>query len=314
MCFTPLVLALALGQSTAAAPQPERLVAVTFDDLPAQPREAPTADAMVALSRAIVGVLRERGIPAVGFVNEDKLRGESGVDRERVRALEVWLEAGLELGNHTYSHPSLHRTALAAYLDEIERGEAVTRELLAARGSHPRWFRHPFLHTGRDLETKRAVEAWLTERGLRVAPVTIDNAEWIFARAYLKAREGADEAGARRIADEYVVYMERKTEYWERQSVALFGREIPQVLLVHANRLNADHFARVADMLSRRGYRYTTLERAVEDDAYDSTDTFTGGAGISWLHRWALSGRGRVLPDEPRTPAFVMAAAGVEAE
>jgi len=314
MRWTTLAFAWALTQPTAAAPPPQRLVAVTFDDLPAQPREAPTGEAMIALSRAIVGVLRERQIPAVGFVNEGKLRGESGVDPLRVRALEVWLEAGLELGNHTYSHPSLHRTTLAAYLDEIERGEPVTRELLAARGSRMRWFRHPFLHTGRDLETKRAVESWLTERGLRVAPVTIDNAEWIFARAYLQAREGADEAGAKRIADEYVAYMERKTDYWERQSVALFGRAISQVLLVHANRLNADHFARVADRLSRRGYRFTTLERVVEDGAYDSADTVTGGGGISWLHRWALSGKGRVLPDEPRTPAFVMAAAGVESE
>ena len=314
MRLRTLAVACALAFPIHTGPEAGRLVAVTFDDLPAQPREAPTGEAMVGLSRAIVGALRERSIPAVGFVNEGKLVVGDRVDPERVRALEIWLEAGLELGNHTYSHPSLHRTPVAVYLVEIERGQAVTTDLLAGRGSKVRWFRHPYLHTGRDLETKGAVDAWLSEHGLRVAPVTIDNAEWIFARAYLEAAERGDRTAAERIAHEYVSYMERKTDYWERQSVELFGREIPQILLVHANRLNADHFAQVADMLVRRGYAFTTLSRAVQDEAYSSTDEFTGAGGISWLHRWALSGTGKVLPDEPRTPEFVLDAAGVDSE
>ena len=298
----------------AAAPPPPRLVAVTFDDLPAQPREAETGEAMLALNRAIVSALRERKIPAIGFVNEEKLRDGGAIDPARVRSLEVWLDAGLPLGNHTYSHPSLHRTKLDVYLEEIARGQEVMPKLLEARGSNVQWFRHPYLQTGRDLETKRAVESWLARHGLRVAPVTIDNSEWIFARAYLADRERGDTEAAQRLVDEYVAYMERKTEYWERQSVALFGREIPQILLVHANRLNADHFSRIAAMLVRRGYRFTTLERAMEDEAYKTADTFTGNAGISWLHRWALSGQGPVVPDEPKTPAFVMTAAGMKAE
>ena len=132
---------------------------------------------------------------------------------------------------------------------------------------------------------------------MRVAPVTMDNAEWIFARAYLKAKGRQ----RRKIADAYLVYMEAKTDYWERQSVALLGREIPQVLLVHANRLNADHFERVAAMLARRGYRFVPLEDALADEAYASPDRFTGAAGISWLHRWALTrgGGSLLVPDEP---------------
>ena len=108
----------------------------------------------------------------------------------------------------------------------------------------------------------------------------------------------------RSIADAYVVYMEAKVDYFERQSKALFGREIPQVLLVHANRLNAQHFDRIAAMLERRGYRFVPLETALEDKAYRSPDTFTGRGGITWLHRWALSRdpRGEIVKNEPRTP------------
>jgi hypothetical protein len=69
-------------------------------------------------------------------------------------------------------------------------------------------------------------------------------------------------------------------------------------------------------VLAARGYRFVSLEEALRDPAYTSTDRFTGGAGISWLHRWALTrgGTSRVLPDEPRTPDWVLKAAGVEEE
>jgi peptidoglycan/xylan/chitin deacetylase (PgdA/CDA1 family) len=303
------VIALFLLTLLAAGP---RAVAVTFDDLPCNPQEGAAASEQVAINRAIVRTIAARKIPAVGFVNEVRLQSGGAPDPARVAALTLWLDAGLTLGNHTFSHPSLHRTPLPDYLADISRGEDVTRGLLRARGQDLRWFRHPFLQTGRDLETKAAVEAYLAERGVRVAPVTMDNAEWIFARAYLNAKGRQ----RRKIADAYLTYMEAKTDYWERQSVALLGREIPQVLLVHANRLNADHFERVAAMLARRGYRFVALEAALADEAYASEDRFTGPAGISWLHRWALTrgGGSLLVPDEPMAPSWILEAAGVEGE
>src|SRR5947207_1136960 len=36
-----------------------------------------------------------------------------------------------------------------------------------------RYFRHPFLDVGRDLQTRRELEAFLTARGYRIAPVTL---------------------------------------------------------------------------------------------------------------------------------------------
>jgi peptidoglycan/xylan/chitin deacetylase (PgdA/CDA1 family) len=202
------------------------------------------------------------------------------------------------------------------YLDNIMKGERVTKPLVTSAGGMWRWFRHPFLQTGRDLETKHAVEAFLADHGYRVAPVTIDNGEWIFASAYAKAQEGGDRRSQKKIANEYVAYMERKTDYWERSARALFDRDIPQILLVHSNHLNADHFDRVAAMLKKRGYRFVTLEAAVADAAYASPDTFTGAGGISWIHRWALTKGGiqAVLPGEPEVPRWVMEAAGVTSE
>jgi hypothetical protein len=60
-------------------------------------------------------------------------------------------------------------------------------------------------------------------------------------------------------------------------------------------------------MIERRGYRFITLDRALEDPAYQSADTYVGPAGITWLHRWALTrGTPRAFyQDEPEVPPFV---------
>ncbi|MBA3322657.1 MAG: polysaccharide deacetylase family protein [Pyrinomonadaceae bacterium] len=290
-----------------------REVAVTFDDLPfvsVTPRDDTAYTKMTAdLLRSIVAYK----VPAVGFVNEIKLLDAGEQSDARVSLLRMWLDADLELGNHTFSHLDLHTTPLAAFQADALRGESVTRNLLAKKKMPLRYFRHPFLHTGRDLETKRAFEQFLRERGYSVAPVTIDNSDWIFAAAYARAKERGDEATATRIAAAYVPYMESYFDYYERQSIALFGRETKQVLLLHANLLNADCFDELADMMLRRGYSFITLDDALQDTAYDSADTFTGTGGISWLHRWALTAgkRDEFFRGEPATPEFVVKEAGL---
>ena len=119
----------------------------------------------------------------------------------------------------------------------------------------------------------------------------------------------------KRVGEAYVPYMENKIDYWERQSVKLFGREVRQTLLIHANFINSDYLDDLAKMLKKRGYEFVTLEEALKDEAYLLPDTFIKRAGISWLHRWALDrGRETVLPDEPKVPDFVMKAAGVDSE
>lgn len=64
-------------------------------------------------------------------------------------------------------------------------------------------------------------------------------------------------------------------------------------------------------MLETRGYRFIPLDRALEDEAYQSADTFTGPGGITWIHRWALTkGVARtVYAGEPDVPPFVAEAA-----
>ncbi|MBK7351725.1 MAG: polysaccharide deacetylase family protein [Gemmatimonadetes bacterium] len=288
-----------------------RRIAITFDDLPLSRAATPVA-AQESLTVALVAALTAARVPAIGFVNEGKLRGDDrAVDPRRVALLTRWLDAGLELGNHTATHPDLHQVPLADVEADLLAGEAILRPLLAARGATPRYFRHPYLHTGRSLAVRDALLAFLEAHGYEVAPVTMDNGDYLFARAYDLARDRGDRAAADRITAEYLAYLERVVVFWERQSVAITGREIPQVLLLHANALNAATFPRIAGLLAGRGYTAIPLAQALADPVYRSDDRYTGPAGMSWLHRWAITRGlpGSTFRGEPEVPEWVQAAA-----
>lgn len=310
-----LLVALAAPRPLASSSARSRQIALTFDDLPGVVLPEEGTVRLAEITEKLVSAIAAERVPVIGFVNEGKLGPEGAPDPERVALLKKWIDTGLELGNHTFSHIDLHHRALDVFQQDAARGETVTRSLLAARRMRLRFFRHPFLHTGRTLAIRHAVERSLAARGERIAPVTVDNSDWIFARAYALAEARGDAAAVERIAAAYVPYMEAKVEYFERQSAALFSREIRQVLLLHTNALNADRFGELVSMLRHRGYAFVSLERALEDRAYRSRDDFVGPGGISWLHRWALSGgRNHVLPGEPSTPRFVLDAAGISEE
>ena len=291
-------------QRRSAPPAGARRVAVTFDDLPfTQDSGRSSVAAMRAANERLLRSITARSIPALGFVNEGKLHREGELDA-RTSILRLWVAAGLELGNHTYSHRSLFNTPLAEFQQDTIRGEEITRRLLAGRRLTLRYFRHPFLNTGPNLEVKRAFERFLTERGYQIAPVTHDNDEWVFAQLYSDHLHRGETETARRIADAYVPYMEECFVFYEQFSRELFGREIPQILLVHANQLNADRFDELARMMERRGYRFITLEEALRDEAYAHADNYTGRAGVSWLQRWAVT-RGEQFRRAPPPPLFI---------
>ena len=181
----------------------------------------PAAD-ITAMTTKLLGTLRDQKIPVVGFVNEKKLYKPGEVD-ERIKALQMWLDYGFELGNHTFSHASLNQVGLKAWEDEVIQGESVTRMLLAQRKMKLRYFRHPYLDTGRDLQTRRQAEAFLVERGYRIAPVTLDGWDWMFAGLYEDAKKRNDTALQQQIVKEYLAHHDAAIAYAEQLSVESCG-------------------------------------------------------------------------------------------
>jgi peptidoglycan-N-acetylglucosamine deacetylase len=282
----------------------DRAVAVTIDDLPAGLADRLPAVEITTMTAKLLGTLRDQKIPVVGFVNEKKLYKSGEVD-ERIKALQMWLDYGFELGNHTFSHMSLNQSELKNWEDDVVQGEPVIRILLAQHKMKLRYFRHPYLDTGRDLATRHKAEEFLAQRGYRIAPVTLDGWDWAFAGIYEDAKKRNDTELQQKIVKEYLAYHDAQFAYFEQLSQKTIGYEPKQILLLHASNLEADHIGELLDVLRKRGYHFSTLEEALGDPAYSLPDTYTGEEGTGWLEQWAIT-QGKVPHGAPVFPQWVI--------
>lgn len=291
-------------------------VAVTIDDLPLQRSGSYNREQNESVTDKLVKNLAMQKVPVIGFVNESKLYTNEQLDAYKVDLLKKWLDAGFELGNHTFSHRSANQISADEFTKDIIRGEEITKPLVKSYDKQLRYFRHPYLHAGLSLDTKYAIENFLKEHDYKIAPVTLDNSEWIYAAAYDKAVKEKDKEMMLIIGDDYLRYMRQKLEYWESQSIALFGRNISHTLLIHANALNAEYFDELCNIFRQKNYEFVALEEALKDEAYQSKDTFVKNNGISWIHRWAITlGKKKdFFGSEPEASKWVNNYAGINYE
>src|SRR6185312_10945964 len=279
------LIGLAFGLAALAGPAAAEDVALTFDDLPTMALSPNTDYAAVTTTRLLAG-LRRRHIPAIGFVNENKL--EAGDRPARIALLEAWLDAGMDLGNHTYSHPHFSTDA-AAEIADTAKGEVVTRALLAKRHRAPHWFRHPFLETGAADAARKTFEDWLSAHGYRVAPVSMENSDWLFALPYDEAVLKGDASEAQRIRKAYLDFTAMVVPWYRQAALDVLGRRPKFVFLMHATRLNADSIDALADILKANDLKPVTLERAMADPAYAMAEDAVGANGNQWVSRWAIT-------------------------
>ena len=270
-----------------ASAAPQRRVAFTFDDLPGV--SAGDCAALPAVNRNLLASIRRNAIPAVGFINDGRPCGNAAIYK-------MWRDAGLELGNHTRSHRDFNVTPIEEFKADTLANEKAVPDM--------RYFRYPFLRTGTDLQKKRAFEKFLADEGYTIAPVTIDNDEYIYAVAYMKAMGRGDRELAGRVARDYLRYMDSIFAFYERLSRDTLGYELPQVLLLHANRLNSEYLDELVLLVKKRGYAIVSLEEALRDPAYARTDGYVGRRGLSWLQRWALDAA-KPAPSQPDAPRWL---------
>ena len=142
---------------------------------------------------------------------------------ERIGFLQMWLDAGMTLGNHTYSHLSLNDTPLAKYQDDVIKGEVITRRLMENKGLNLQYFRYPYTRSGATAEIKSALLDFLHERGYRIAPFTVENSDYAFNAVYVQALEDGDRELAERVRSAYLDFQDTIFGFFEELSVELFG-------------------------------------------------------------------------------------------
>lgn len=281
----------------------ERRVAITIDDGPAVNELKDLANVQ-RISNALINSLVSEKVPATIFINERQLNVDGQRDG-RAAVLAQWLDAGYDLGNHTYSHPSLNKVPLSEFEDNIIKGEVVMRPLIEGHGRKLIWFRFPFLDSGTTAEVHQKILDFLAEHHYRVAPITVDYKDYIFAGAYGRKLRAGDAETAEKIKQAYLEYVDAGFESAERISRELLGYELPQILLIHCNELNSVTLRDSIARMRKRRYSFVTLEEAMKDPAYQRPDNFTGPGG-SWLeHLGEAMGKPVEEDMESRIPKWI---------
>lgn len=286
----------------------QKKVCITVDDLPTVAYGVGGEKLKMDITKGLVDVFKKYQVPAIGYVNEGKLYKEGKLNKKEVALLELWYTSGLELGNHTYSHWDYNKVSYADFTSDILKGAEVTRGLAKKHGVEYKYFRHPFLHTGATKERSDSLSNFLKEHQYIEAPVTIDNTDYLFAKAYSDAYKSSNTELMKKIGDSYVSYMEEKLVFYETMSDSLFNRKMDQILLIHASLLNAHHIEKLIQVYQQHGYTFIYQTEVLKDPAYQEKVTKFGSYGISWMDRWALSKgkRGQFFEGDPETPEFIV--------
>lgn len=257
------VLAIALAAASGAQAKSGHLpeIAITIDDPPVH---APFPPGITAnqVNDQMVAALKAAGVPAIGFVNG------IGVEQhpETIQALRDWRAAGFVLGNHTWSHPHLSQLTLAQFEEELRKGEPMLAKLDGDMDW--RWFRYPFLDEGKDEAQRMAARQILARHGYKVADVTIGFGDWAFTGAWARCNAAGNAAS---VAELERMYLEAATESMhvaQGTAHALYGRDIPYVLLMHVSAMSAHMMPKVIQLYRDAGFRFVSIQQAESDPIY----------------------------------------------
>lgn len=128
---------------------------------------------------------------------------------------------------------------------------------------------------------------FLSSRGYIIAPFTIEHDDYLYSCVYDKLVASGDKKGQLAVAADYLAHLEKSVGIYESMSEQLFGRQVPQIFLIHATKLNGETLNKTLSAFRAMGYSFITLEEALRDDAYRSTANASLQFGPSWLARWA---------------------------
>ena len=242
-----------------AAPPLE--IAITIDVLPVHAPYPPSVTPN-QVNEQMISALKAGHVPVIGFVN--------GVGTEQypetLQALHDWHAAGFPLGNHTWSHLHLSEISLQQFEQEVTRGEPLLRQVNG--NADWRWFRYPFLDEGKDDAQRTAARQVLAKHGYRVADVTASFSDWAFTPAWARCNAAGDNAAVAELERMYLDALKESISVARGTAHALYGRDIPYVLLMHISAMSAHMMPQVIRAYRDAGFRFVTIQQAESDPVY----------------------------------------------
>ena len=231
-------------------------IAITIDDLPlvaSQMNTPGNQQRSIERFSKIVQALTDNQVPATGFV----IAG--AIEKGQWAFLEQFRNAGLMLGNHTYSHRNLNSIGAEKYIADIARADKILAPIL----TEPKYFRYPYLAEG-NKKSKPLVQDYLKENHYIIAPVTIDSKDFAVNERVYKVPYRERERYINKIKGQYLAYIWKQTLRAEKQAN---GKPVKQILLIHANLLNSYVLNDIIKMYKNNGYTFITLTEALKNPA-----------------------------------------------
>jgi len=288
-----LALFLAPSPVPSPAPSASRPVLVTVDDLPIAGGSHDSPEERARITRGLLAALEKHHIHAVALVTWANLRSD-----EELGLLDAWLQAGHELGNHSVRHPSYTSTSADAYIADVEAARSRLAAFLAPRGRTLRFFRFPFLREGDTGEKVDAMRQYLERSGQRSLPVTLDHQDWSYEERWVNARKAGDEQALQRIALDYQGAFRIAVRHHEHVGDRLFGRAVPQILLLHANEVGAAQWDQAFSWLEETGHRFAGPDEVLADPAFAEPYRFVATHGPPLWDRIAHERREQAVRKE----------------
>ena len=283
---------LALMAGSAAAQQ----IAFTWDDLPVH-GALPPGETRAGIGQKLIAAMKDAKLPPIyGFVN--------GVGTENEPAspamLKEWRDAGFPLGNHTWSHMNLSQHSLEDWEADALKNEPLLKSEMGDADWH--WLRYPYLAEGDTPEKTAAARKFLAEHGYRIAGVTMSFGDYLYNEPYVRCAEKNDTAAMEQVETAYLAAADATADYSRAMSKALYGHDIPYVLLMHVGALDARMLPRLLKLYRDKGFTFVSMEEAEKDPFYRNDLDLSLPAFPDSLEQ-AMHGRNLPLPSRP-TPTL----------
>ena len=235
-------------------------VAFTFDDGP-HLQETPLLSPQQR-NQALLDALSAQKVSAALFVTCG-----NGADRPAGYALaQDWGKAGHAVGNHTMTHLDLNdaKVTLAQYQREITDCDRITATL----PGYQKWFRFTFLREGNTPEKRDGMRAFLKQAGYRNAYVSLDTSDWRLDEKLNDVLAKNPQADLAPIRQAYLSHLRQRATAYRDLSRQLEGRDIPQVILMHHNLVNALWLKDAIQQFRDMGWTIITPAQALADKVY----------------------------------------------
>ncbi|MEQ9468730.1 MAG: polysaccharide deacetylase family protein [Ekhidna sp.] len=249
-------------------------VAITFDDLPFGYSAGYSEEQKVTAMDQLLMTLDKHGVTATMLITSSNISEENKVILDRVK------EAGHQTGNHSHRHFNFNNVSAKRYMLDID-----SCQILARQWFNSNYFRYPMLRRGNTSAKRDSVYAFLKKAGYIIAPVSIDNNEWIYNRDYSKAKRNGNTAEMKKIASEYLKHMQEVSLSYHSKARNLTGRDVKHVLLLHANPINCDYLDELLTWYKSAGWSFISLDEALKDPIYQSNEDLVSDHGWSQIDK-----------------------------